>query len=400
MIDAAALSQRPHLDLSDLLALAEGRLLADPRAPRLPRGPLLPFHGVPLLAWDPERERGRIEARRRVHLNDWFFDCHFRADPVMPGCLGVDALWQCLRVFGAWRGLPGPLRPVALADCGFFGQIRPHDREVTYRVEDVEVEPCGGGWALTGRGEVAVDDEPIYRCAELSVAAEPAGEGASAPALPHAPAPVDLERELPAPLTLGELHARDHFTRAELVAAGRGTLTATWPEDMARLPTGLMLNLASIAHLSFDERAGRGWIEAKLDNDPCSWSVSLDAGEQPTMLLLDAIWQLLGFFLTWLGARGSGRALGCEELLVHAPCPPTAAPLRCRIEVLRVHRAANDSFVLGDAWVLPPAGAGERPLLSVLKAKVGCHPGIAYPTHPRSDSPQRRGGRLAGRVDR
>src|SRR5579885_1797011 len=87
-------------------------------------GLLTPFHELRRMEWDAASGTGRVEAVRRNRLEDWFYGCHFLGDPVMPGCWGVDAVWQCLRAFAAWRGLP-PCRPVGMEDVRFFGQIRP-----------------------------------------------------------------------------------------------------------------------------------------------------------------------------------------------------------------------------------------------------------------------------------
>ena len=89
----------------ELLAFAHGRLIDDPPAgfeARLPLPPLLMLDRIVELGRDGAR--GRLVAERDVQLDDWFFQCHFQGDPVQPGCLGVDAVWQLLGFFCAWRG--------------------------------------------------------------------------------------------------------------------------------------------------------------------------------------------------------------------------------------------------------------------------------------------------------
>ena len=126
----------------EVLAFALGRLLDDAPAglPALPGSLLTPFHEVTSIAWDPASKTGRLEAVRYNKLDDWFYPCHFQGDPVMPGCWGVDAAWQCLRFFAAWRGLAGCGRTMGMENVSFFGQIRPHDQKVVYVVDVVSEE--------------------------------------------------------------------------------------------------------------------------------------------------------------------------------------------------------------------------------------------------------------------
>ena len=157
--------ERTSFDAVELLAFARGRLIDDPPegfAARLPLPPLLMVDRVVELTRDGSR--GRIVAERDVRANDWFFECHFLDDPVQPGCLGVDAVWQLLGFFCAWRGGLGVGRALGCGTIAFEGQIRPHNRTVRY---DVQVRRCSGhaGSGATfavGDGTVLVDGTPIY----------------------------------------------------------------------------------------------------------------------------------------------------------------------------------------------------------------------------------------------
>ena len=70
-----------------------------------------------------------------MRLDDWFFQCHFTRDPVQPGCLGVDAVWQLLGFYCVWAGALGSGRALGSGEIEFFGQIRPHDRLVRYEID-------------------------------------------------------------------------------------------------------------------------------------------------------------------------------------------------------------------------------------------------------------------------
>ncbi|HEX2486074.1 MAG TPA: bifunctional 3-hydroxydecanoyl-ACP dehydratase/trans-2-decenoyl-ACP isomerase [Myxococcota bacterium] len=156
---------RDRFEADELLAFAWGRLVED--APpdltsQLPAPPMLMVDRIGEIRRDGRQ--GRIVAERAVRLDDWFFQCHFTRDPVQPGCLGVDAVWQLLGFFCVWSGALGSGRALGSGEIEFFGQIRPHDRVVRYEI-DVrrysELKATGSAIAI-GDATVLVDDEPIY----------------------------------------------------------------------------------------------------------------------------------------------------------------------------------------------------------------------------------------------
>jgi 3-hydroxyacyl-[acyl-carrier protein] dehydratase/trans-2-decenoyl-[acyl-carrier protein] isomerase len=108
--------------------------------------------------------RGRVVGEREVRLDDWFFQCHFLSDPVQPGCLGVDAVWQLLGFFCIWAGGLGSGRALGCGEIEFFGQIRPHDRLVRVEIDVrryAELPETGSAIAI-GDATLLVDGEPIY----------------------------------------------------------------------------------------------------------------------------------------------------------------------------------------------------------------------------------------------
>jgi len=163
---------RDHFTKPELLAHSYGRLVADPpeyfRA-RLPAPPMLMLDRV--LEISAEKARGRMVAERDIHLDDWFFQCHFDGDPVQPGCLGVDGIWQMLGFYCIWRGGLGSGRALGCGEVDFFGQIRPHDKVVRYEVDIrryTEI-PQHGASIVIGDARLLVDGEEIYAVKQAKV---------------------------------------------------------------------------------------------------------------------------------------------------------------------------------------------------------------------------------------
>jgi 3-hydroxyacyl-[acyl-carrier protein] dehydratase/trans-2-decenoyl-[acyl-carrier protein] isomerase len=157
--------ERSSFAHEELLAFAHGTLFDD--APigfdaRLPLPPMLMLDRI--VAIERSGARGRIVGERDVRVDDWFFQCHFLSDPVQPGCLGVDGVWQLLGFFCAWAGGLGSGRALGCGEVEFAGQIRPHDGCVRTEVEVrryTELEKAGASMVI-GDGTLFVDDAPIY----------------------------------------------------------------------------------------------------------------------------------------------------------------------------------------------------------------------------------------------
>jgi len=163
--------ERRSFSKPELLALSQGNLVEGAPAEfiRLPAPPMLMLDRVVEL--QREGPRGRITGERDVHLDDWFFHCHFRGDPVQPGCLGVDAVWQLIGLYCAAAGGAGSGRALGCKQIEFAGQIRPHDRVVRYEVEIrrfTQLRGSGSAVAI-GDGRVLVDGELIYTVAGAKV---------------------------------------------------------------------------------------------------------------------------------------------------------------------------------------------------------------------------------------
>lgn len=159
------------LTKEQLLLHAYGQLLDDPpeNFVRLPTPPMLMLDRVTLI--ERNGPKGRIVAERDVRVDDWFFPCHFIGDPVQPGCLGVDAIWQLV---GLYIGLMGPAssgRALGCKEIDFKGQIRPYNKVVRYEVDIRRYTylPSQGAALAIGNGRVYVDDELIYTIADAKV---------------------------------------------------------------------------------------------------------------------------------------------------------------------------------------------------------------------------------------
>jgi 3-hydroxyacyl-[acyl-carrier protein] dehydratase/trans-2-decenoyl-[acyl-carrier protein] isomerase len=157
--------KKTSFNKQELLAFAWGSLVKDPPLEGcgiLPAPPMLMFDRVTKI----ERigNKGKIVAEQDISLSDWFFQCHFRADPVQPGCLGVDAVWQLIGFYATLCGAKGAGRALGVKEVDFFGQIRPHNKLVTYEVEIkrlVQRKSAGSSIAI-GSANVFVDGQAIY----------------------------------------------------------------------------------------------------------------------------------------------------------------------------------------------------------------------------------------------
>jgi 3-hydroxyacyl-[acyl-carrier protein] dehydratase/trans-2-decenoyl-[acyl-carrier protein] isomerase len=152
----------------ELLACGRGELFGPGNA-QLPLPPMLMFDRITDIRADGgEYGKGRIVAELDVKPDLWFFLCHFQGDPVMPGCLGLDALWQMLGFFLGWMGAPGRGRALGVGEVKFTGMVLPNVRKVEYIVnlKRVILRKLNLG---IGDGVVKADGDVIYSASELRV---------------------------------------------------------------------------------------------------------------------------------------------------------------------------------------------------------------------------------------
>src|SRR5699024_22375 len=155
-------------DYDQLLACARGELFGEGNA-RLPAPPMLMFDRISHIAEEGGAYgKGEIRAELDIDPALWFFDCHFLADPVMPGCLGLDAMWQLSGFYLAWLGEPGRGRALGAGKVKFSGQVLREARQVRYQIDIRRVMRGKLALVITD-GRTFVDDRPIYEASQMRV---------------------------------------------------------------------------------------------------------------------------------------------------------------------------------------------------------------------------------------
>lgn len=152
----------------ELLECAHGRLFGPGNA-KLPLPPMLMFDRIVKISDSGGKyDKGQVVAEMDVRPDLWFFDCHFEGDPVMPGCLGLDALWQMLGFFLGWVGLPGRGRAISTGEVKFSGMVLPTAKKVVYEVDIKRLVTRRLGLGI-GDGQVSVDGEPVFQAQDIRV---------------------------------------------------------------------------------------------------------------------------------------------------------------------------------------------------------------------------------------
>ena len=127
-------TQKSSYSYDDLIACGKGELFGPGNA-QLPLPPMLMFDEITQINDDGgEYGKGYVEAEFNINPDLWFFGCHFEGDPVMPGCLGLDAVWQLTGFFLGWLGASGSGRALGLGEMKMTDQILPTTKKVTYKV--------------------------------------------------------------------------------------------------------------------------------------------------------------------------------------------------------------------------------------------------------------------------
>lgn len=152
----------------ELIRCGHGQLF-EPGHARLPLPDMLMVDRITRITADGGAHgKGEVVAEFDIHPDMWFFKCHFEGDPVMPGCLGLDALWQLVGFFITWCGHPGRGRALGVGEVKFTGQILPVNKRVTYRLDIKRLLTSKLKLAIAD-GEVAVDGKTIYTASGLRV---------------------------------------------------------------------------------------------------------------------------------------------------------------------------------------------------------------------------------------
>jgi 3-hydroxyacyl-[acyl-carrier protein] dehydratase/trans-2-decenoyl-[acyl-carrier protein] isomerase len=151
-----------------LIDCGHGRLFGEGNA-RLPVDNMLMLDRITHISSEGgEHGKGEIIAELDIQPDLWFFDCHFPSDPVMPGCLGLDAMWQLVGFFLGWRGNPGKGRALGSGEVKFFGQVLPSATKVTYKITMKRVIERKLVMGIAD-GSLSVDGKEIYTAKDLRV---------------------------------------------------------------------------------------------------------------------------------------------------------------------------------------------------------------------------------------
>lgn len=160
--------RKNQFDRDDLLACSRGEMFG-PGNSQLPAPNMLMMDRIASITEDGgEHGKGEIVAELDIKEDLWFFDCHFPGDPVMPGCLGLDAMWQLVGFFLGWSGGPGKGRALGVGEVKFTGQILPTAKKVTYTITMKRVVKRKLFMGLAD-GVVSVDGRDIYTAKDLKV---------------------------------------------------------------------------------------------------------------------------------------------------------------------------------------------------------------------------------------
>ena len=161
--------QKNSFNYDELIACAKGDLFGEGNA-KLPLPPLLMFDRITEIKKDiGEFKKGFVKAELDVKENLWFFDCHFKDDPVMPGCLGLDAMWQLVGFYLGWVGEPGKGRALGVNSVKFTGEVLKKVKKATYEINMKRILKKEGAVVGLANGILSADGKIIYSAENLKV---------------------------------------------------------------------------------------------------------------------------------------------------------------------------------------------------------------------------------------
>ena len=153
----------------DLISCGKGELFGPGNA-KLPLPPMLMFDRISEISENKGvYKKGIIKAELDIKDNLWFFDCHFREDPVMPGCLGLDAMWQLVGFYLGWLGNPGRGRALGVGTVKFTGEVLKIAKLASYEIDMKRILIKEGTTVGLANGILKADGEKIYSAENLKV---------------------------------------------------------------------------------------------------------------------------------------------------------------------------------------------------------------------------------------
>ena len=161
--------KKNSFDYNDLISCANGELFGSKNA-KLPLPPMLMFDRITEIREnDGNFNKGFIKAELDLKDNLWFFDCHFKEDPVMPGCLGLDAMWQLVGFYLGWMGNPGRGRALGVNSVKFTGEVLKNVKKATYEINMKRILVKEGTTVGLANGILSADGKQIYSAENLKV---------------------------------------------------------------------------------------------------------------------------------------------------------------------------------------------------------------------------------------
>ena len=162
------MTRQASFSYEELLACGRGELFGMGNA-QLPMPPMLMFDRITEVTEDGGAHgKGHVRAELDVRPDLWFFPCHFQGDPVMPGCLGLDALWQMTGFFLGWLGEPGKGRALGVGEVKLTGMVTPAVKKVTYEVEITRLVLRKLKMAVSN-GIMKADGQTVYQVTDMKV---------------------------------------------------------------------------------------------------------------------------------------------------------------------------------------------------------------------------------------
>ena len=153
----------------ELINCGEGKLFGPGNA-KLPLPPMLMFDRITEINDDKGAfKKGLLKAELDIKNDLWFFDCHFKEDPVMPGCLGLDAMWQLVGFFLGWKGNPGKGRALGVGNVKSTGEVLKNVKNVRYEIDMKKIMSPGGTTVGLANGVLLADEKKIYSADNLKV---------------------------------------------------------------------------------------------------------------------------------------------------------------------------------------------------------------------------------------
>ena len=163
------MKKKSSYSYKELVDCANGKLFGPGNA-KLPSPPMLMFNRITNINdANGKFKKGLIEAELDINENLWFFDCHFKDDPVMPGCLGLDAMWQLVGFFLGWIGEPGKGRALGVNSVKFTGEVLNNIKIAKYKVNIKRILKKKGAVVGLADGSVFADNKAIYEAENLKV---------------------------------------------------------------------------------------------------------------------------------------------------------------------------------------------------------------------------------------